>query len=201
MVVVWGTDWPSLGSSWMYLFCTCPDAPCRDMNLRMGWDWPLLCQPEIKEACISRVGAVLLNRKYNLTLIYHGWQFLFLYDGFTGRWRECGVSSCQESSQRDGGWRQKMQAVDGAIGLCEMIRGACSTKLSNSWRGGKGAEESMNFLNSLNPKRPRGQEVIPRALNHVTWIGTAGTGQFPPQAALSSETGTSNHQSRLLPSG
>lgn len=88
-----------------------------------------------------------------------------------------------------------MQAADGAIGLCEMIRGARSTELSNSRRGGKGAEESMNFLNSLNPKRPRGQEVTPSAPNHVTLIGTAWSGQFSPQAAVSLETGTSNHQS------
>lgn len=97
----------------------------------------------------------------------------------------------RRSSQGNGAWRQKMQAADGATGLCEMIRSARSTEL----RGGKGAEESMNFLNSLNPKRPRGQEVIPSAPNHVTSIGTAWSGQFSPQAALSSETGTSNHQS------
>lgn len=58
----------------------------------------------------------------------------------------------RRSSQGNVGWRQKMQAADGAIGLCKIIHGARSTDLSNSRRGGKGGEESMNFLNSLNPE-------------------------------------------------
>lgn len=51
---------------------------------------------------------------------------------------------------------------------CDMIYIACSRELSKDVGGGEGAEENMNFLNSLRPTRPRGQEGIPSTPNHET---------------------------------
>lgn len=60
-----------------------------------------------------------------------------------------------------------MWTVGGTVSLCNVIHTAWSRVPQDSPREeGKGGKENGNFLNSLNPKRPRGQVVTLSAPNH-----------------------------------